>query len=609
MPSNNTTDSVFEEHSGSETMETPGLEDAQNMPKIFIESDAGDGTRREDQYLHGARLVLCFLSIFVCLFLMALDQTIIATLLTEVGNQFNAFDKVGWLASGFLLSMAVFIQPFGRLSIIFGRKIAMVTAVVLFEAGSLMSALAPNMSVLIGGRVLAGVGGAGIQCMAFVIVAEILPIERRPLGMAVMTCTFAVASVMGPLVGGLFTTHVSWRWCFYINLPIGGVALLLLLITFNPPRPKSGYIKGLKQFDYLGTFLFTAGTVVLLLAVTFGGSEYHWGSAPVILCFVLGGLTLIAFGIWNFRFSKNQIIPTDLVTIPSIVASVLTSSGIYAFFMVFMIYGAIYFQVIHDKSAISSGLHLLPSIISVVLISISSSIFIQRTKYIKPLTIVGGVLAPIGAGVACLLDVDSGFAKQVGYLIPGGLSAGLLMQASLISAQIKAPPKPGSTIIVTTLLNFTRSFITALAADLADAVYASSVNNLLAKAIKHETNQEILQELSTVNLKQIASNNTLIASLSPAAARFIKDVLMKSIRNVFYMGIGFASISTVSCLFITNMRLPGASTGAQEAEDEGQTQPQPESDHNSVDLDIPAETSSTDAEKPKPIENDIKENP
>ncbi|CAL1189227.1 unnamed protein product [Candida parapsilosis] len=135
----------------------------------FKESDAGDGTLREDQYIHGPRLVLCFVSLFLCLFLFALDQTIVATILSTVGNKFDAFENVGWLSSGFLLTMAVFIQPYGKLSIIFGRKWSMVVAIVIFEAGSLMCALASSMNVLIGGRVLAGVGGAGIQGLAFVI--------------------------------------------------------------------------------------------------------------------------------------------------------------------------------------------------------------------------------------------------------------------------------------------------------------------------------------------------------------------------------------------------------------------------------------------------------
>ena len=184
--------------------------------KVFVEADAGDGTNREEHHLHGTQLMMCILSVFLCLFLFALD----------------GFDRIGWLSSGFLLSTAVLVPSWGKVAMVFGRKITMYAAILIFEAGSLMCALSNNMNTLIGGRVLAGVGGGGVQSLSFVITSEVVPIERRPFAMAAMGCTFAVASVLGPLVGGAFTDNVSWRWCFYINLPIGAVAAIALFFSF-----------------------------------------------------------------------------------------------------------------------------------------------------------------------------------------------------------------------------------------------------------------------------------------------------------------------------------------------------------------------------------------
>ena len=223
--------------------------------KKFKEADAGDGTSKEDHYLHGTQLILCFVSLFLVLFIFALDQTIIATILTTVGTKFNSFAQVGWLSSGFLLAMAVFIQPFGKLSIIIGRKWAMVVAIILFEGGSLMCALASSMNVLIGGRVLAGVGGAGINSGVFVIASEVVPINKRPFALSIFSVTFAIASVLGPLIGGAFTSHVTWRWAFYINLPVGGLALAVFLYSFRPPTPKVDIKAEMLRFDYFGTFL------------------------------------------------------------------------------------------------------------------------------------------------------------------------------------------------------------------------------------------------------------------------------------------------------------------------------------------------------------------
>ncbi|KAG2732244.1 hypothetical protein G9P44_004661 [Scheffersomyces stipitis] len=555
----------------------------QSQKKVFIESDAGDGTKREDQYLHGIHLVFCFIAVCLSLFLEALDQTIVATILTTVGNKFDDFDKVGWLASGFLLAMAVCIQPFGKFSIIFGRKYTMVTAIVLFEAGSLMCALAKNMNVLIGGRVLAGIGAAGIQGMVFVIVTEVVPIEKRPIGMAIVSCIFAVASVLGPLIGGAFTSHVSWRWAFYINLPIGGIALAFLLWAFNPPKCTSSIVEELKTFDYFGTFLLISGCVVFLLALTFGGNDFSWHSAAVILCFVLGGLLLIAFIIWNGWFSKNQIIAVELIKIPQVVASIFAISGIFAAFILSMVFLPIYFQVIHGASAMGAGLHLLPMIVAVVLSSICSGVAIQKSKYVKPFSLVAGILGPIGFGLLAILGVDTLFSAQVGLLIIGGVAVGAQMQPAIVSAQISAPKTPGSTIMVTVLLNFSRSLVSALAADLGDVIYASSFKNYFKKAFKATTNTTILSDLQDVDISQLVSNTSLLAHLNPVTQHFVKTQIAKALRNVFYMGIGLAAITFVACFFITNKKLPEMSDGAANAaEKEKEEKTELTSDSNDI---------------------------
>ena len=521
----------------------------------FKESDAGDGTLREDQYIHGPRLALCFVSLFLCLFLFALDQTIVATILSTVGNKFDAFENVGWLSSGFLLTMAVFIQPYGKLSIIFGRKWSMVVAIVIFEAGSLMCALASSMNVLIGGRVLAGVGGAGIQGLTFVIVSEVVPINKRPLGMTILSVTFAVASVLGPLIGGAFTTHVTWRWSFYINLPVGGFALAVFLYSFRPPLPKVDIWEELKQFDYIGTFFFISGSVILLLAITFGSSDFPWNSGAVISCFVLGPVLLIVFAIWNFRFSKNQIIGTDVITTPQIIASALSISGIFSAFIVTMIYASVYFQVIRDSSAMGAGLHLLPSIIATVISSIVAGGAIQKLKYVKPWGVFSGVLAPIGAGLLSLLRVDSPFSKQVGLLIIMGAATGSQFQPAMLSAQIKAPKTPGGTIMTTIFVNASRCLSSAIAATLSDAVYTSSLNNFFKKNIP-KASAEVQQSLQSIDISNLMSNNAILRTLDPATEKFIKEQMMKSIQNVFYMCIGLAAITTLACPFVSNKKLP-----------------------------------------------------
>lgn len=536
--------------------------------KHFIESDAGDGSNREDQYLHGVKLVLCFVAVFACMFLVALDQTIVVTLLTVVGSHFNGFSQVGWLSSGFLLSMSVLGALWGKLSIIFGRKAALLIAILLFEAGSLMCALASSMNVLIGGRVFAGVGGGGIAVLVFVVISEIFPIEKRPLSMGLMGCTFAIASVLGPLIGGAFTDHVSWRWCFYINLPIGGLAAAFLFVVFNPPKSKGNFKEKLKMIDYFGTFLMVVGLVLLLLGLTFGsGNQYKWNSAAVICCFVIGGVVFLVFCVWNYKFSKNPVVPPEVVVIPQVMASSLTLGCTMSFFISSMLYLAIYFQVIHGQDALKSGILTLPMIIPLVISSISGGGLIHKTKFVKPFSVGAAILSCIGTGLLCLLEVDSSSSKKIGLLIVVGVGVGFQMQASIMSAQISAPKTPGGTILTVTFVNFLRSLGGALAGDLADVVYNSTLGSKLPKAIANAP-EDIAQELAKVDIAALKESVTIIKTLSPAAQNLIKQQIMLAIKNVFYMGIAFAGLSLIFSLFVTNHRLPSVSVGANAAKKE-----------------------------------------
>jgi MFS family permease len=560
-------------------------EDLENKEKkVFVEADAGDGTHREDHHLHGFQLMLCILSVFMCLFLYALDQTIVATLLTTVGNKFDAFDRIGWLTSGFLLSTAVLVPSWGKVAMVFGRKITMYAAIVIFEAGSLMCALSNNMNTLIGGRVLAGVGGGGIQSLSFVIISEVVPIEKRPLSMAVMGCTFAVASVLGPLIGGAFTDNVSWRWCFYINLPIGAVAAFVLFFSFRPPKTQGNVLQKLKQIDYFGTVLFTAGLVVFLLAITFGsGNDFAWDSAAVIVCFILGPIVLAVWCVWNFKFSKVPLIPWEAVSIIQVSSLALALFCTFGSFMSGVLYLAIYFQVIHGANAWHSGVDLLPFIIALVITSISLGIVIAKSRFVKPFAVCAGALGPLGYGILSLLDVDSSSSKKIGYLILPGISTGMQMQASIISLQVRAPKTPGGMIYATTYINVARATGGALASALSTAVYSSALRNVLVSSLK-SASQQIQNQLSLVPIDTLVNSTEIVKTLSPEAQAFVKEQIMWAIRRVFYMALGFSGLGFIASLFVTNQRLPKQSVGAA-ASSEGKEEPKDEANDERLETD------------------------
>ncbi|CUM65175.1 uncharacterized protein PRCAT00002803001 [Priceomyces carsonii] len=538
-----------------EKMEDP--EQGSEVKQKYDEGDAGDGSKREDHYLKGSKLAFALLSIYLMLFLYALDLTIVSTIITEVSNKFDGFDKIGWLISGYMLTMSVFISTWGKLSIIFGRKYAAYVAIVLFEAGSLMCALANSMNVLIGGRVFAGVGAGGIQALSFIIVTEIIPMEKRPLALAGMGATFSVGSVAGPLLGGAFTTHVTWRWCFYINLPLGGVSLLLLFFAYNPPKPVGNLKQKLLKIDYLGVFLLTAGLVLSLLAITLGsGNKYAWNSAAVICCFVFGGSTLIMFFIWNFKFSPNQIIPYEVVATYQVIAACFTVGGMYGSFMGSYIYLAIYFQVIKGKSAWMSGIDLLPIIVPMVSFTVITGVLIKKTRLVKPFIVFSSIIFPVSVGIMSLLEADLSKSKQIGLLILNGVIGGIQFQSGLMGVQLAAPKIAGGAITAITFNNFLRTFMGTIASELANTVFNSSFKNKFKNAVMHLQNSSIKKELATMSASKLTTSAKSIESLSPQAQRIVKDLAMGAIKNVFYMCLGFAAISTISSLFVTNAKVP-----------------------------------------------------
>ncbi|GME86138.1 unnamed protein product [Ambrosiozyma monospora] len=319
--------------------ETPSSEasDIENRPtnlfrEKFQDADAGDGTTRADQILHGTPLYLCVFSSLLCLFLVALDQVIVATAMTKIANQFEGFEKITWIFAAFLVSMGSTTQVWGRISIIFGRKWTLVTGVTIFEIGSLICAVSQSMDVLIFGRAIQGVGGACVQSLSSMICAEVVTIDKRPNIVTGIGIVFSFASVFGPIIGGVFTQFASWRWCFWINLCFGAVIFPLFCFSFNPKRPQGTLSEKLRKVDYLGSLLMIAASVLPLVAMSLGVSNNHWGSSKVICCFVFGGLCIIGFLIWNLKYSKNPVLLPSICKTPLIHAAVgLLSFGFTAF--------------------------------------------------------------------------------------------------------------------------------------------------------------------------------------------------------------------------------------------------------------------------------------
>jgi MFS family permease len=531
----------------SENLETQKLDK-------FIEADAGDGTTVHDQQLHGVPLIMTFASCFITLFLIGLDQTIVLTILVKVGTKFDAYNQIGWVSGAYMLTLAVFAASWGKASIIFGRKPTVLLAIFLFEAGSLVCALANDMSTLIGGRVLAGIGGAGIQNITMIIGSELVPISKKSLAFAFLGISFAVSSIAGPLIGGVFTDKVSWRWCFYINLPLGGAAALALVVFFKPPRTKGSLKEKFLTLDYIGISLMTVGLVLFLLALTFGGEEFPWKSGAVISMFILGGIISGLFCVWNFKYSKSPLIPLPLIQTMGVLIPALAMFLVFFAFLGLSVYTTTFFQIILGRSAFRTGVDLLPIVIALIISSIATGVLIRKTRYIKPFGIFAGAVGVIGMGLTTLWKVDSSSSAQIGFLILPGVSIGCLLQVTMIAMQVSAPKIPGGAILSMSFLNFSRALGGTFGVELSQVIFNSSARNKVLQAAAE--NPEIFEGISYEVLSSIAKNPLSLSTFNSEARELVLEALMGGIRNVFYTSTGVSGLFFVFTIFFPNKRLP-----------------------------------------------------
>ncbi|GME83060.1 unnamed protein product [Ambrosiozyma monospora] len=429
----------------------------------------------------------------------------------------------------------------------------MILGIVIFEAGSLICALANSMPLLIAGRVIQGVGGANIQTLSMMICSEVASVDFRPVIFAMIPVVFTIASVVGPIVGGVFATYVSWRWCFYINLCFGGVIVPIFIFSFNPKTPEGTFKEKIKQLDFFGSLLMISSIVLLLLALSFGVSEYSWNSGAVISCFVLSGVLCIGFLIWNFKFSRFPLARASIVINWRIQLAVGSLSTAFASFMVSVQFLSVYFQIVRNNDAIHTGLALLPIILTVSLFSICAGVTVKKTGHMKPLSILAGLLLCVGSGLLVLLKVQETSSRRIGLLIITGIGCGLALQPGFVSVSMLAPKEKNGLIMSTAYANFGRNIVCALVSQIAQVVYTETLKSNLANIAK---NGKLQQSFSAADLVSLADNSGLLKKYVKSDQLIIKGAFMKSIHNVFYLCIAISAVSLICSVFMADIRVP-----------------------------------------------------
>ncbi|CAD6589968.1 MAG: hypothetical protein ASARMPREDX12_004093 [Alectoria sarmentosa] len=418
--------------------------------------DMDTATRIETaDYSHGFKLAFIVVALALSIFLVALDMTIVATAIPRITDEFHSLNQVGWYGSAFFLTLGAFQSTWGKAYKYFLLKPTFLIAIGIFELGSLICGVSQNSTTLIIGRAIAGMGGAGIASGAYTIIAFAVPPGQRPAYTGILGGAYGCASVIGPLLGGVFTTHATWRWCFYVNLPIGGASAVVIFLFFQAPaasRPvKAPWQEKLLQMDPLGTFTIMAAIVCYLLALQWGGVTKAWSDSSVIGTLVGFGLLLIVFGVVEWYMGDRAILQGALLRRREILVNCLYVCFSAGSFFALLYYLPIYFQSVDNVSASESGVRNIPLVLGVSVFTVVSGGLITVYGVYVPFLLAGSAITTIGTGLLYTLDIGSPSSHWIGYQALAGIGIGLAIQVPIIANQAFVEASEISSVTAITL--------------------------------------------------------------------------------------------------------------------------------------------------------------
>ncbi|MYV63816.1 DHA2 family efflux MFS transporter permease subunit [Streptomyces sp. SID4931] len=395
---------------------------------------AGPGPDGAAVEISPRKVRMVFLGLMLTLLLAALDQMIVATALPRIVGELHGLEKMSWAVTAYLLASTIVLPLYGKLGDLFGRKGVFQFAIVVFIIGSALAGWSRTMDELIAFRALQGIGGGGLMIGVQAIIADIVPARERGRYMGLIGAVFGLASVAGPLLGGFFTDHASWRWCFYINVPFGLVTLAVIAVVLKLPRPAVR-----PRLDVLGAALLAAASTCLVLVTSWGGTEYAWGSRT-ILGLTAGAVVTTALFVAVEHRAAEPIIPLRLFR-----DSVFNVTGLVGAVVGIALFGAAsylptYLQMVDGVSATESGLLMLPMMMGIVGGSIVSGQLVTRTGRYRIYPIVGSAVSVVGMGLLSLLEADTSPLVYSLYQAVLGLGIGLVMSVLVLAVQNSVRP-------------------------------------------------------------------------------------------------------------------------------------------------------------------------
>ncbi|GGT00754.1 EmrB/QacA family drug resistance transporter [Planobispora rosea] len=486
-------------------------------------------------------------ALMLSMLLAALDQTIVATALPTVVGDLGGLDHLSWVVTSYMLSSTISTPLWGKLGDQYGRKRLFEAAIVIFLVGSALCGLSQNMEQLIGFRALQGIGGGGLMVLAQAIVADVVPARDRGRYQGLFGAVFAVSSVAGPLLGGLFVDHLSWHWVFYVNLPIGVVALAVVAAVL-PARARTTR----HAIDYLGIVFLGGASACVVLLTTWGGGVYPWGG-PVIIGLGAGTAVLVLLWWLAERRAVEPVLPLRLFRMRAF--SVASMIGFIVGLAMFgsLTYMPLFLQVVQGVSPTMSGLHLVPMMAGMLLTSIISGHTIARTGRYKPFPIMGCAVAAVGLYLLSRIDTGTSTLELSLYLLVLGVGLGLVMQVLVIVVQNAVDFDDLG--VATSGATFFRSIGGSFGVALAGSIFTSQLTDDLAR----------LSE--TVRLPPgfadaVQADPTAVQKLPPEASAAFMDAYSDAIAQVFLLGAPIPLIAFLLAWLLPQVPLRQTTTAA-----------------------------------------------